>query len=90
MKKDNDPINLTPRETRQVMELIENPPQRNERFQTLMVNYQAHNTDGSDSSVPWLPSDKAKEWAEQNGEAIESSNAYVEEHGLPLEKVRQF
>lgn len=33
---------------------------------------------------------KAKEWAELNREAIKSSNEYVETHGLPLEKVRQF
>lgn len=54
MKKDDVPINLTPQETRQTLEL------------------------------------KAKEWAELNREAIESSNAYVEKNGLPLEKVRQF
>lgn len=29
-------------------------------------------------------------WQELNREAIESSNRYVDEHGLPLEKVRQF
>lgn len=51
MKKDDEPINLTPQETRQAQEL------------------------------------KAKEWTELNREAIESSNRYVEEHGLPLEKV---
>lgn len=90
MKKDNAPINLTPREVRQVMELIDNPPARNARFAELMADYEMHNQGGSGSSVPWSPSDKAKEWAEQNREAIESSNRYVEEHGLPLEKVRKF
>jgi len=29
-------------------------------------------------------------WIEENWEAIQSSNAYVEEHGLPLEKYRMF
>lgn len=90
MKKDNDPITLTPREVRQVLDLIENPPQRNARFTELMDNYQAQNLDGSDSSIPWSPSDKAKEWAEQNREAIESSNAYVDAHGLPLGEERKF
>ncbi len=29
-------------------------------------------------------------WMKENLEAIESSNAYVEKHGLPLEKYRMF
>jgi antitoxin CcdA len=29
-------------------------------------------------------------WIEENREAIESSNAWVEKHGLPLAKFRQF
>jgi antitoxin CcdA len=29
-------------------------------------------------------------WIEENREAIESSNAWVEKHGLPLAKYRQF
>lgn len=33
---------------------------------------------------------KNPSWAEQNREAIESSNEYVEKNGLPLEKVRKF
>jgi hypothetical protein len=33
---------------------------------------------------------KQPSWAELNREAIKSSNRYVEVHGLPLEKVRQF
>ncbi|BCA65814.1 type II toxin-antitoxin system CcdA family antitoxin [Fluviibacter phosphoraccumulans] len=90
MKKDNDPIDLTPRETRQILDQIENPPQRNDRFSKLTDNYQAHNQDGSDSSVPWSPSDKATQWVKQNREAIESSNTYVDKHVLPFEKVRKF
>ncbi len=33
---------------------------------------------------------KAQQWQKENAEAIESSNAYVEKHGLPLGKYRQF
>lgn len=98
MKKDNELLNLTPsetinltrRETLQILDMIENPPPRTEKFLEAMARYQAHNTDGSDSSVPWSPIDKAKEWIDQNREAIESSNEYVENNGLPLEKVRKF
>lgn len=33
---------------------------------------------------------KAEQWKRENAEAIESSNAWVEKNGLPLEKYRQF
>lgn len=33
---------------------------------------------------------RAELWVAENREAIESSNAYVEKHGLPLESVRMF
>lgn len=33
---------------------------------------------------------QAEQWAEDNRAALESSNAYVEAHGLPLEKYRRF
>lgn len=33
---------------------------------------------------------KNDRWREENREAIESSNAYVEKYGLPLAKYRQF
>jgi len=33
---------------------------------------------------------RAELWLKENREAIESSNAYVEKHGLPLEKYRMF
>ena len=33
---------------------------------------------------------KAAKWLEQNKAALESSNAWVETHGLPLAKYRQF
>lgn len=32
--------------------------------------------------------EKERRWLEENTEAIESFNRYVEEHGLPLEKYR--
>lgn len=33
---------------------------------------------------------KGEQWKQENREAIESSNAYVEKHGLPLARYRQF
>lgn len=33
---------------------------------------------------------RAAQWLKENWEAIESSNAFVEKHGLPLEKHRMF
>ena len=33
---------------------------------------------------------RAELWLKENREAIESSNAFVEKHGLPLEKYRMF
>jgi antitoxin CcdA len=33
---------------------------------------------------------RAERWLEENRAAIESSNAYVEKHGLPLARFRQF
>jgi antitoxin CcdA len=32
----------------------------------------------------------AERWLKENAETIESYNAYVEQHGLPLEKYRRF
>jgi antitoxin CcdA len=34
--------------------------------------------------------EKARQFREENAEAIRSSNEYVEKHGLPLEKYRAF
>jgi antitoxin CcdA len=34
--------------------------------------------------------ERAKRWGEENREAIESWNRYVEEHELPLEEYRLF
>jgi antitoxin CcdA len=33
---------------------------------------------------------KEAQWLVENGDALESSNAYVEKHGLPLTRFRQF
>jgi antitoxin CcdA len=33
---------------------------------------------------------RAELWLQENWDAIESSNAYVEKHGLPLAKYRMF
>ncbi|MBO6539755.1 MAG: type II toxin-antitoxin system CcdA family antitoxin [Rhizobiaceae bacterium] len=37
-----------------------------------------------------VSAEKSRRWKEENREAIESSNAYVEKHGLPLAKYRMF
>jgi antitoxin CcdA len=34
--------------------------------------------------------EKNRRWLAENREALESSNAWVEKHGLPLAKYRQF
>jgi antitoxin CcdA len=33
---------------------------------------------------------RAQRWLDENKEAIDSSNAYVEKNGLPLAQYRQF
>ena len=40
--------------------------------------------------VTVLAEERARRWREENAEAIASSNAYVEEKGLPLAKFRRF
>jgi antitoxin CcdA len=37
-----------------------------------------------------LKREREARWVEENWEAIQSSNAWVEKHGLPLEKYRMF
>ncbi|HYD70589.1 type II toxin-antitoxin system CcdA family antitoxin [Azospirillum sp.] len=34
--------------------------------------------------------ERGRRWLEENRAALESSNAYVEKHGLPLARYRQF
>lgn len=48
-------IVLTRRESLRMIEMIENPPPRNPRFQKLMADYQEGNADASDSSIDWAP-----------------------------------
>lgn len=40
--------------------------------------------------VETLAEARAARWLEENREALESSNAWVREHGLPLAKYRMF
>ncbi len=40
--------------------------------------------------VKAISEEKSRQWLEENREAIESSNEYVERHGLPLAKYRLF
>jgi len=37
-----------------------------------------------------ISEERGRRWLEENREAIASSNAWFEEHGLPLAKYRQF
>ena len=37
-----------------------------------------------------ISDERCRRWNEENKEAIEASNAWVAEHGLPLEKYRLF
>lgn len=37
-----------------------------------------------------ISAEKARRWRQNNADGIRSSNEYVEEHGLPLEKYRMF
>jgi antitoxin CcdA len=37
-----------------------------------------------------VKAEKGRRWLEENREALESSNVWVEKHGLPLAKYRQF
>jgi antitoxin CcdA len=40
--------------------------------------------------VETLAEERARRWKEENKEAMESWNRYVEEHGLPLARYRLF
>ena len=37
-----------------------------------------------------VKAERGRIWSEENRAALESSDAYVEKHGLPLEKYRTF
>jgi len=53
----------------------------------LGVNISKASTEGLEKAVSEA---RAARWLEQNQSALESSNAYVEAHGLPLHAMRQF
>ncbi len=40
--------------------------------------------------IETIAEQRAAEWLTENKDAIESSNDYVEKHGLPLARYRQF
>jgi antitoxin CcdA len=58
-----------------------------EKAKTLGINVSQACERGLAQEVARL---RAKEWAEENREAIHSMNEYVEKNGLPLAKYRQF
>lgn len=47
-------------------------------------------TDGSSPTSEGLDADMAACWLRENGHCLESSNVYVETHGLPLGAYRLF
>lgn len=48
-------------------------------------------SEAAESGVAQAVAEKrAALWAQENREAIQSSNSYVERHGLPLAKYRKF
>lgn len=53
--EDNEPIVLTSRESLRLLELIDNPPPRTEKFLQAMANYEKSKLDNDDSSVDWTP-----------------------------------
>lgn len=54
---------------------------------SLKINVSRAAEDGVRAAVKQA---KEAQWLAENAEAIESSNKYVEEHGLPLARYRQF
>ncbi|WP_299756106.1 type II toxin-antitoxin system CcdA family antitoxin [uncultured Boseongicola sp.] len=53
----------------------------------LKINLSRAAEDGVRSAVAAA---KAEQWKVENAAAIRSSNSYVEKHGLPLDRYRQF
>ncbi|WP_349436718.1 type II toxin-antitoxin system CcdA family antitoxin [Pararhizobium sp. A13] len=53
----------------------------------LNINLSRAAEDGIERAVK---SERERLWRIENAEAIEASNRYVEKHGLPLAKYRQF
>lgn len=58
-----------------------------EEARGLQVNLSRAAERGIEAAVK---AERERRWKEENREAIESSNRWVEEHGLPLAKYRQF
>jgi antitoxin CcdA len=58
-----------------------------EKARELGINISRACEDGLEKQVA---KDSAERWREENREAIEHWNAYVEEHGLPLARYRTF
>ena len=58
-----------------------------EEARSLSVNISRAAEEGIANAVK---AEKERRWKIENREAIESSNRWVEEHGLPLAKYRQF
>ncbi len=58
-----------------------------EEARALDVNLSRAAEDGLRAAVK---AEKERKWKEENREVIESYNAWVEEHGIPLAKYRQF
>ena len=54
---------------------------------SLKVNLSRAAEDGVRSAVAAA---RAEQWKAENAAAIQSSNSYVEKHGLPLDNYRQF
>src|SRR5213075_2996937 len=53
----------------------------------LGVNISKASTEGLEKAVAEA---RAERWLHENRSALDSSNAYVEAHGLPLQSMRQF
>lgn len=53
----------------------------------LRINLSRAAEDGVRSAVSAA---KAEQWKAENAAAVRSSNSYVEKHGLPLDRFRQF
>ncbi len=60
----------------------------------LLERARAHDVDlvraAEDGLRRALRSVQADRWREENAEAIRAANAWVDEHGLPLERYRMF
>ncbi|MBX9814480.1 MAG: hypothetical protein A4S12_13015 [Proteobacteria bacterium SG_bin5] len=72
---------------------IANPPRQIVTFEAKRVTIDMANELGVDIAAiceEALRAEVRRRWQEANADAIKSINAWVEEHGLPLEKHRLF